>query len=437
MPVVIYNSLSQLFQFVDTLIAASMSSTVVSIVSFISQISTMLAAIGSGLGVGGGIIIARHFGSGNMEMVRKRISSILFITFALAAVMLLAFIPFAQPFLRLLKMPEELIADGTKYFIIEITGFIFLFINTIYFSIEKSRGNTKTYMWCNILFITLKTTLNILFVYVLHGGMLMLPAATLISQGIITCIAIRTLTSKKNPFRISFKACSFEKSFVKTLAFLSLPVFLEKFVFAFGKVIVNSMCAFYGPDVIGALGVSNRLGGLSTQPPGGFQEGETALISQNLGNGNLDRALRVFYKVLFINLIFSLICFIVTGIFQQPLVTLFARDNESFAVSIAKIYYYERLDTILIAINTSVMGMLYGFGKTKIALYINIVRLFVYRIPSLYFFIHFTNLGIEAVGLAMLVSNGLVGITAGAVAIPLIVKIKKQRVLYEKTGDIV
>ena len=39
MPVVIYNTMSQLFQFVDTLIAAGISTKVVSIVSFISSIS--------------------------------------------------------------------------------------------------------------------------------------------------------------------------------------------------------------------------------------------------------------------------------------------------------------------------------------------------------------------------------------------------------------
>ena len=78
-PVVIYNTLSQLFQFVDTLIAASISTNVVSIVSFISQISAAMQTIGAGLALGGGIIIARHFGSGNMEMVRKRISSVFYI----------------------------------------------------------------------------------------------------------------------------------------------------------------------------------------------------------------------------------------------------------------------------------------------------------------------------------------------------------------------
>ncbi len=433
-PVVIYNSLSQIFQFFDTLIAASISTKIVSIVSFISQISSAMQTIGSGLAIGSGIIIARYFGAGNMEMVRKRISSVLCLAISISLIIAAIFIPFSRQFLRFLRIPDELLLDGSLYFVIEICSIAFIFINTIYFSIEKACGNTKTYMWGNLLFSILKTIFNIIFVYVLKGGVIALPGATFAAQFIIAVISFSRLLSPKNPFRISIKLCSFEKPFVKRLSSLSIPIFLEKFIFAFGKVIVNSMCAFYGSAVIGALGVSNRLGGLSTQPPGGFQEGETTIISQNLGNGNLKRALSIFYKVLFINFVFSIICFIITGIFQHPLVEIFAKGDDNFAKAIAKIYYYERLDTILIAINTSVMGLLYGFGKTKIALYLNILRLFVYRIPPLYFFIHCTNLGIEAVGIAMLVSNGFVGLTSGAVAIPLIARIKKQHEKYEKAG---
>ena len=70
------------------------------------------------------------------------------------------------------------------------------------------------------------------------------------------------------------------------------------------------------------------------------------------------------------------------------------------------------------------MGLLYGFGKTRISLVLNLVRLFAYRIPPLFLLLRFTNIGIPAVGIAMLISNGMVGITAGIVAVWLIRKIK-------------
>ena len=85
----------------------------------------------------------------------------------------------------------------------------------------------------------------------------------------------------------------------------------------------------------------------------------------------------------------------------------------------------------MIAVNVSVMGLLYGFGKTKVTMVLNIVRLFGYRIPPLLLFLKvpfFTEkLGLYGVGLAMLISNSLVGITAGIVAVNFIKNVRRQQ----------
>jgi putative MATE family efflux protein len=433
LPLVVYDSLSQVFQLIDTLIAANMSAGVVSTVSFIAQIESMLTAIGSGLALGGSIIISRSYGAGNMAEVRRQISTLFFLCLGIGFLVLIIIIPGAYPFLKLLRMPEDLIEQGTIYFMLDVTSIIFLFINTIYLSIEKSRGNTKVIMLYNCFVIVIKTTLNFLIIHFMKRGlfdisvaMLLLPAATLIAQGVLTGIALKNLTSRKNPFRVSLTCCDFKKRFLSPLMNLSIPVFLEKFIFSFGKVIVNSMCASLGSTVVGALGVSNRIGGLSTNPLSGFQEAESALISQNIGNKNFNRALGIFYRTLIINLSFALIFFVLTGIFKDTIINLFAKGNASFAAEIDKIYTYERLDTILISINTSVMGLLYGFGKTRVSMILNLMRLFCYRIPPLYLLMTLTHIGTPAAGMAMLISNGLTGITAGIVAYFFIKKVRRE-----------
>ncbi|MCR5289740.1 MAG: MATE family efflux transporter [Treponema sp.] len=424
LPLVFYSSLSQIFQLIDTIIAARMSANVVSTVSFISQIETMLFAIGSGLSVGGSIIISRTYGAGNMQKVRSQISTLFFLALAIGMLLLTITIPFASPFLKLFHMPKDLLKKGTIYFILTIIGLIFQFINTMYLAIEKSRGNTKIIMWCNILVMSIKTLLNFLIIALKNAAvisidtaMLMLPGSTITAHATLAAIAIINLTSKRNPFRLNIKLCSFSKTFMYPLSSLSIPIFLEKFVFAFGKVIVNSMCASMGSSVVGALGVSNRLGGLCTNPPSGFQDAESGLISQNIGNNNIKRALGIFYRTLLINLGIALVLFVITGIFKKDIVAIFAKGDIAFAAEIDKIYTYERLATILISINASVMGLLYGFGKTRISMILNAARLFVFRIPPLFLLMRFTTLGVTAVGLAMLISNCMVGITSGIVAI--------------------
>lgn len=431
LPLVFYNSLHQIFQLLDTLIAANMSAGVVSTVSFVAQIEVMLYAIGSGLSVGGSIIISRSYGAGDMTAVRAHISTLFFTCLAIGALILSLAVPFARPFLRLLRMPDDLLGEGTLYFMLAITGIIFQFINTMYLATEKSRGNTKTMMWCNMLVMVTKTALNAAVILLMKCGaislrtaMLLLPAATITAQLSLTVIALATLTSRKNPFRLSLRACTFRRTFLVPLANLSVPVFLEKFIFAFGKVVVNSMCATMGSTVVGALGVSNRLGGFSTNPPAGFQEAESSLISQNLGNRNLARALGIFYRTLVINLIIAAAFFSVMMLCKDRIILLFARGDAAFAAEINAIYTYECWDSVLVSLNASVMGLLYGFGRTRISMILNVVRLFVYRIPPLFLLMHFTNLGISAVGIAMLISNGAVGITSLIVAIAFIRRLK-------------
>lgn len=438
LPLVFYNSLHQVFQLIDTLIAANMSAGVVSTVSFVSQIETMLYAIGSGLSVGGSIIISRSYGEGDMEKVSSQISTLFFSGIVIALLILCLALPLSYPFLRLLRMPEDLIGQGTFYFMLAIGAIVFQFINVIYLATEKSRGNTKIIMWCNILVMVAKTILNTGVITLMKSGkvslntaMLLLPVATILSQASLTLIAVLNLTSRKNPLRISIKKCSFKRTFISPLANLSIPIFLEKFIFAFGKVIVNSMCASMGSTVVGALGVSNRLGGFSTNPPTGFQEAESSLISQNLGNQNIKRALGIFYRTLLINMSIATFFFAIMLIFKDNIIMLFAKGDASFAAEIDAIYTYECWDSVLISINASVMGLLYGFGKTRVSMVLNLVRLFVYRIPPLFILLRFTNIGIPAVGIAMLVSNGMVGITSGIVAIIFIRKIKQGKATFK------
>ena len=88
-----------------------------------------------------------------------------------------------------------------------------------------------------------------------------------------------------NAFGFSLKAISFRREVVKPMLFLSFPVIAEKIAFSLGKVVVNSMSAVYGSWTVGALGISNSIGGITTMPQNGFQEGGAAIISQNLGGG--------------------------------------------------------------------------------------------------------------------------------------------------------
>lgn len=412
LPLALYQSLTQLFKIFDSMMAAHISATAVSAVSYLSQINLMLSAIGGGLAVGASIKISEAYGAGDFPLVKRRVSTLFAMCGILGFGLLAVLVPFTPQFLRLAKTPEEFIAMGSQYFILELFGMVISFFNNVYIAIERARGNSRRILNLNMLVIAIKLSLTALFVYVLHSGINMISVATIVSQSVLLAAAVINMNQKGNAFGFSLSCISLKQEIAGPMLALSVPVIIEKMAFAFGKVIINSMSTIYNALTVGALGISNNIGGFTTNPQNGFQEGGSAIISQNLGAGEPRRALRTFQCVLIVNVLLGVAFMSLSLIFLKQISGLFAGSDEAFGSMIASIYRFEALGAIPLGINAAVLSLLYGFGKTRITLFINFSRVFLYRIPVLWFLQNFTDLGSVSVGIVMGVSNFLTGLTA-------------------------
>ncbi|MFA9376191.1 MAG: MATE family efflux transporter [Lachnotalea sp.] len=430
-PLALYQGLTQIFKILDSMMASHISATAVSAVAYLSQINMMVAAVGGGLAVGGSLKISQAYGEGNYDLVKKRVNSLFALCALLGAALLVFVLPFTVPLLRLANTPEELITIGSRYFAIELIGLVITFLNNVYICVERARGNSKRILYLNVIVIGIKLLLTALFVYVLNFGITMIAMATIISQSLLLIAGIINMNQKGNAFGLSLKSMSLKKEITRPMISLSFPVIIEKVAFAFGKVIVNSMSGMFGSLTVGALGISNNIGGLTTNPQNGFQEGAAAIISQNLGAGKPKRALDAFKKVMVINLIVGVIGFVLTRVYLNEISMIFSNSVDGvdyeFKEMISKIYMYESLGgCIPLAINASIVSLLLGFGYTKHTLLINFCRIFIFRIPVLWGLQHFTSIGSESVGIVMLVSNVAVTIFSCIVAVIVVKKICKR-----------
>jgi len=206
----------------------------------------------------------------------------------------------------------------------------------------------------------------------------------------------------------------------------SWPVIAEKALFAFGKTIVNSMCTLYGALMVGAMGVSNNLGGITPNPQNGFQQGSSAIISQNFGAGKYRRVLKAFYATAVINMILGALISALELWQLDWLAGLFDGGSPEFRTMIKLVYRYEAWGAVPLGLNAAVLALLYGLGKTKLTLILNFSRVFLFRIPVFWFLQHYTNVGEASVGMVMMISNTSAGVMALAMAIPVIRRYKKQ-----------
>ena len=429
-PLALYQALQQVFKILDALMASHISAEAVSAVSCLSQITLMITAIGSGLAVGGSIKISEAYGRGDYDTVRTRVATLYAMVVLVGLLVVATLVPFAEGFLRLLQTPEDLISEGAGYFRIEILSLVVTFFSTVYIAIERSRGHAKKILYLNLMIILVKLTLSALFVYVLKAGVAMIAAATLISQGILLVYALFSMARDEGAFRFSLRNLRLRKDTTMPIINLAYPVSAEKMLFAAGKVITNSMSGVYGGLTVGPLGISNNIGGLTTGWHAGMLDGASALISQNRGAGKHRRTLQLYYRLIAMDMAISFVGLALVAATLPWLAEVFARSEEAydpaFCQMIISIHKWEMLGYITLGFNSATLALLLGYGYTKLTLILNVARVFVFRVPVLWAFQNFTNLGAEAVGLTMMISNVCAGLSALAVAIPVVCRIRRM-----------
>lgn len=429
-PLALFQALQSIFKILDTMMASHIGSDAVSAVACLNQITLMITALGSGLAIGGCIKISEAYGRGDYELVRRRVATVYALAVMVGVVIVVTLIPFAEPFLRLLNTPQELIDTGVGYFRVEILTLVVTFFNTVYIAIERSRGHAKKILTLNMGIIAVKLSLTALFVYVLNQGVTMIAVATLIGQCVTMVYALITMPRDEGAFRFSLGAISLKKETIGPILNLSYPVSAEKVLFAAGKVTINSMSEMYGPLTVGALGISNNIGGLTTSWHGGFTDGAAPLISQNRGAGKYRRTLQIYFRLLLIDVLIGVLGIALVSATLPWLADIFAQSKENFDPQfrdmIVSIHKWEMLGYITLGVNSATLALLLGYGYTKLTLFLNVVRVFAYRVPVLWAFQQFTDIGAEAVGMTMMISNICVGLTAVVVAIPIVLKIRKK-----------
>lgn len=431
MPLALFQALQSVFKILDTLMASHIGSDAVSAVAALSQITLMITALGAGLAVGGSIKISEAYGRGDYDAVRTRVATVYAMAVAVSVVVAVVLIPFAESFLRLLQTPENLITAGVGYFRIEVLTLVINFFNTVYIAIERSRGHAKKILNLNMVIIVVKLALSAFFVYVLQGGLVLIAVATLAGQVLLLGYALYSMSRDEGAFRFSPANIRLKKETVLPVLNLSYPIAAEKLLFAAGKVVVNAMSGVYGGLTVGALGISNNIGGLTTSWQIGLTDGAAPLISQNRGAGKHKRTLQIYFCLLALDVALGTIGLLIVSQTLPWLAEVFARSKNSFDQEfcdmIVSIHRWEMLGYVTLGINSATIALLLGYGYTKLTMLLNVARVFLYRVPVLWAFQQFTTIGAEAVGMTMMISNICTGLSAIVVAIPVVLRIRRMK----------
>jgi Na+-driven multidrug efflux pump len=168
----------------------------------------------------------------------------------------------------------------------------------------------------------------------------------------------------------------------------------------------------YGTQAMAAYGIGNKVNGLISLPSSGIGSAVSIIVGQNYGAGNLDRAKKGYQMARLIAVVFLLVGGMILSrpVVSTAIVSIFSDDPQVIAyaadfLSIMAFWCFTN------GVHDSTNGLFRGSGHTVVNMAVDISRLWIFRLGTLYICQNWLNLGVRSVWYSVAVSNGLAALT--------------------------
>jgi putative MATE family efflux protein len=247
-----------------------------------------------GLSMGATILIGQAFGARDMDMVR-RIAGPVLLAVTLAGIVVGGLgAAFAEPLMRLLQTPENILAPATDYARVLLLSMPLLFVFILLTSIIRGIGDSMTPLWA----LTLSTLVGLILTPALISGWGGLPRLGATSAAVASVVATLAgliwlgmhMRRKKMPFAPTgelFKSMRFDAGLLARVLRLGLPMGIQMVIFAFSEIVLLGLANSYGSDVTAAYGATAQVLSYVQLPAMSVGIAASILAAQAIGAGKI------------------------------------------------------------------------------------------------------------------------------------------------------
>lgn len=249
----------------------------------------MMVGFFNGVAMGAGVIIARYFGAGDTDALKKAIHTD--VAFGLVAGVLLTVlgVTFTPTILQWMGTPKDVMPQSVAYFRYYFCGAVFTVMYNIFVGILHALGDSRTPLYYLIVASFVNVVLDLLFVAVLGWGVGSAAIATTISQGLSALLCSIRLMRLKTDYRLQIKEIRFHGKSLRQIIQYGLPAGIQNSVIAFANVVVQTNINSFGKEAMAGCGSYSKIEGFAFLPITCFSQALATFVGQNLGAGKVKR----------------------------------------------------------------------------------------------------------------------------------------------------
>ena len=384
LPICIGNILQQLYGTVDTLVIGNFcDASALAAVATSSQPLEILLCIFLGIGSGISILISQAAGASNADQLRKLAQTAVFFLYAASLPLTLLGVAAGPFLLRLMQVPADAMPYAIVYLRITTLGILGNMGYNFNAGILRGLGNSTS----SLLFLGISCVTNIVLDLVLTAGLGMgvtgvaiATAASLFLSWIFSIFYIRhTYPAMNFPVFVH----GFDLPILHEMLKIGLPLGLNTALYSVGHVLLQALYNTLGSTFVAGCSVAGKVSGIANIAITSYSSAATVFAGQNLGARNYRRLCCGAWQIPLCSGIVTLAGGLLVTAFCHPLLMLFSRDPAVLAF--AQRYTYLVLPfTWAYAVFNGIMCFINGIGEIRYPTIVNILLLWVVRIPAAY-----------------------------------------------------
>lgn len=409
-PIMINSIIQTLYNLVDGIWVSKISSVHFAATSFVWPINFLFVALGIGLSVAGTSLLSQLLGAGKFKKAKEYTTQLMVSSFFLSIVFMIVGVITSPYIIKLMGGEGDFANLANTYLRISFLDLPFMFLYFNINSMMNAQGNTVTPTILSAISALINVILDPLFIFTLNMGIAGAAWATVLSRIVLALFGVRFIFKEDNDLKPDFRGFKFDKSVLKEIVRVGLPASIGQTGASIGFMFLNGFIVSYGTATMAAFGMVNRVTNLVMQPAMGVGAALTAVVGQNLGANQLDRATESFIKASKIALYIGIIGGVLLFIFNKPIVDFFIQSKDEPEVIIQSITYmkYVAFSMPLMGMFSVFQGIFQGSGNTKYSMNMEVGRLWAVRLPMILIFKNFYNFGPSGIWFSMSFSNLIV-----------------------------
>lgn len=400
-PATVENILQTAVGFIDALMISKIGLVAVTAVGIANTILNVYLALFIALGVGSSALIAQKIGAKRESEAQIITNQSVLLTIVISLLLALVSVLFGSPLLRMMGASDRILQESLTFFVVVGGGALFMGLMTIFGSILRATGDTKSPMKVSVVV----NIGNIVIDYILIFGLGPIPALGVLGTAIGTVLSrvlgcwllYRKVQLSKSPLDWS---TLFASSNYRPLINLSIPATLERLVMRLGQVLYFGLIVSISAKTFAAHSIAGNIESFTYMPAYGLATAATTLVGNAIGARDPQQAKRYGYSAAKYGVIFMSLLGVILFFGSPFFASLFTSDQEA----LRQIVIALRIDAFAqpgLAISLITTGALQGMGDTKSPLYSTAFGMWGIRVVGVIVLSKYLGLGIAGIWLSI------------------------------------